>query len=53
MEAFKKFDEPRGAVTPELLNAIFAKMEAEPPAREELEAFIKQRKESMPDALTH
>ena len=40
MEAFKKFDEPRGAVTPELLNAIFAKMEAEPPAREELEAFI-------------
>jgi len=40
MEAFKKFDEPRGAVTPDLLKAIYAKMEQEAPPTEELEAFI-------------
>lgn len=40
MEAFQKFEGPRGSVTPELLNAIYAKMQVDAPPKDELEKFI-------------
>lgn len=40
MEVFAKFDEPRGAVTPELLTGIYKTMGVDAPSTEELQSFI-------------